>query len=266
MKKIFLLITSLFVLYSCDLFEYSPYDGKITGERNINLKNTARIEEVCIGKSVIRFAFISDTQRWYDETEKCVKSLNERNDLDFVIHGGDLTDFGATNEFEWQRDILNNLNIPYVALLGNHDCLANGEKVFNAIFGPSNFSFLAGNVKFVCLNTNALEYDYSQPVPDYQFIENELEDSRSHYEKTVVVMHARPFSEQFDNNTANLFQYYVEQFRDTQFCLNGHEHQLNQDDLFNDGIIYYGVSNIDKYRYYVFTVTNEGYEYEIVRF
>ncbi|TRW27158.1 metallophosphoesterase [Flavobacterium zepuense] len=266
MKKIVLLVSFCFVLESCDLFEYSPYDGKITGERNINSKNISRIEESCEGKKVIRFAFISDTQRWYDETQACVQSINNRDDLDFVIHGGDLTDFGATNEFKWQRDILNALTIPYVALLGNHDCLANGQQVFESIFGSSNFSFLAGNMKFVCLNTNALEYDYSQAVPDYQYIENELNDSRSQYEKTVVAMHARPFSEQFNNNTSGLFQYYTKQFRGMQFCLNGHEHQLHQVDLFNDGIVYYGVSNIDKHRYYIFTITNESYNYEVVSF
>lgn len=266
MKKIFLPISFFFALQSCDLFEYSPYDGKITGERNINSKNSNRIEAGCAGKKRIRFAFISDTQRWYDETQACVRSINRRDDLDFVIHGGDITDFGATNEFEWQRDILNALRIPYVVLLGNHDCLGNGQRVFESIFGSPNFSFLAGNVKFVCLNTNALEYDYSDAVPDYQYIENEIGDIRADYEKTVMAMHARPFSEQFDNNTSNFFQYYVTQFKGIQFCLNGHEHQLHQTDLFNDGIIYYGVSNIDKHRYYIFTITDQSYDYEVVSF
>jgi len=36
------------------------------------------------------------------------------------------------------------------------------------------FYDIAGDVKFVCLNTNALEYDYSEPVPDFTFMENEL--------------------------------------------------------------------------------------------
>ena len=39
---------------------------------------------------------ISDTQRWYNSTEDVVKALNARGDIDFVIHGGDQSDFGVT--------------------------------------------------------------------------------------------------------------------------------------------------------------------------
>ena len=41
---------------------------------------------------------ISDTQRWYNSTEDVVKALNARGDIDFVIHGGDQSDFGVTKE------------------------------------------------------------------------------------------------------------------------------------------------------------------------
>ena len=110
-----LLRTGLFLLpllaAGCDHIEYHPYDTDISGEQNINAKNIARIEA----------AMISDTQRWYDETEKAVEALNARDDIDFVLHGGDLSDFGLKKEFMWQRDILNRLRVPYVCLLGNHD-------------------------------------------------------------------------------------------------------------------------------------------------
>ena len=137
------------------MIEYHPYDGRISGKTDINKKNIARIEETCRNKETIRFAMIGDTQRWYDETEAFVNALNKRNDIDFVIHGGDISDFGLTKEFLWQRDILNKLKVPYVVLLGNHDCLANGIEVFRKVFGEENFSFIAGKTKFVCLNTNA---------------------------------------------------------------------------------------------------------------
>lgn len=29
--------------------------------------------------------------------------------IDFVIHGGDMSDFGVTKEFLWQRDIMNGI-------------------------------------------------------------------------------------------------------------------------------------------------------------
>jgi len=268
MKKIF---TALFifclVFQSCDMIEYHPYDGRIKGETDINAKNIARIESTCKNKETIRFILISDTQRWYDETEDFVKHANARNDIDFVIHGGDISDFGLTKEFMWQRDILNKLNVPYVVLLGNHDCLANGIEIFRNVFGTENFSFIAGKTKFVCLNTNSLEFDSSLPVPDFTFLKNQVTDRADEYEKTVIAMHARPYTEQFDNNVAEVFQYYTANFPKLQFCLHGHNHSLEENDLYEDGIIYYGVPNIAKRKYYFFTLNpDDSYDYEVVEF
>ena len=38
---------------------------------------------------------ISDTQRRYDETKEVVNIINNRGDIDFVLHGGDMADFGG---------------------------------------------------------------------------------------------------------------------------------------------------------------------------
>ena len=78
----------------CDHIEYHPYDTRIDGPTGVNARNIARIEAACEGRRTIRFAQISDTQRWYDETEDAVKAINARDDIDFVLHGGDLSDFG----------------------------------------------------------------------------------------------------------------------------------------------------------------------------
>ena len=44
-----------------------------------------------------------------------MKAINARDDIDFVIHTGDLADFGMRDEFERQRDILDRLRVPYVS-------------------------------------------------------------------------------------------------------------------------------------------------------
>lgn len=267
-KTIYTLLTMFLLMFqSCDMIEYHPYDGRIKGETDINNKNIARIEKACKDKEVIRFVVTGDTQRWYDETEDFVRDVNTLEDIDFVIHGGDVSDFGMTKEFLWQRDILNGLNVPYVVLLGNHDCLANGIEIFHKVFGEVNFSFIAGRTKFVCLNTNALEFDYSHPVPDFLFIEGELENRKEEFDKTVMAMHVRPFSEQFNNNVANVFQRYIKEFPNLQFCVNAHDHQLHIDDIFDDGIIYYGSPNIAKRKYFIFTLMPDNtYEYEVAEF
>lgn len=266
MKRIIFLFLIIPVLFGCNMFDYHPYDGRIKGETGINAKNIALIENKCKGRDTFRFVMMGDTQRWYDETEDFVTAVNKRDDIDFVIHGGDLADFGLTKEFMWMRDIMNRLTIPYVTIIGNHDCLANGEEIFVKIFGMVNYSFMAGNVKFICLNTNALEYDYSRAVPDFDFIEKQYEEKTEGHEKTIFAMHVRPYSEQFNNNVARVFQRSIKEFPNLQFCLNAHDHTLNVSDLFDDGVLYYGSESINKRTYLLFTINPDGYEYEVVAF
>ena len=254
------------LLAACDMIDYHPYDVDVSGETGINATHMAEIESLCLGKDTIRFIAMGDSQRWYDETEDFVESANARGNIDFVIHGGDTSDFGLTDEFMWQRDILNGLDMPYVVLIGNHDYLGTGEEAFAIIFGETNFSFIAGRVKFVCLDTNALENDYSTSIPDFEFMEEELTSRADEFDKTVVCMHIRPYVVEFNNNVASVFEYYVLQYPGIQFCTAAHEHLLQEMDLFGDGIMYY-VSDCMKNRsYYVFTIYSDGYEREVVYF
>lgn len=261
------LILGIFLTASCDsVFDVHPYDIHITGEKNINSKEAATIEENLKDRDTIRFAYISDSHQWLDDLRDEVHDINQHDSIDFVIHGGDITDFGATREFEWSREKLRKLNRPFVVLLGNHDCLGTGNEAYEAMFGSPNFSFIAGRVKFVCLNTNAIEYDYSRPVPDFDFMESEVTADSAAFDRTVICMHAQPYSEQFNNNVAKVFNYYTQQFPGLMFCLYGHGHHTEQHDVYGNGIIYYEVGASCKRQYYIFTITPSSYQYEIVDF
>lgn len=263
----FLILLLCLLLCGCDrVFDYHPYDVRITGDTDINPKNTARIEQVLEGRTSFRFAVISDTQRWYDQTKDAVQALNARTDLDFVVHCGDFTDFGATREFLWQRDLLSKLRMPYVCVLGNHDCLGSGEQAFRRIFGPYNYAFTAGDVRFVCLNTNAGEYDYVADVPDFGFLSKEIAACCGKATRTVFVMHVPPYDVIFNNNVAPFFEEQLLRFPAPQFCLFGHQHRMQVTEPFEDGLLYYGCTNIADRQYLIFTINEEGYAYETVDF
>ncbi len=254
------IISCAISLSGCDLLDTHPYDANVDGACDINSRNMEQIEKNCAGRNEMRFAVISDTQRWYDETADLVKNINKRGDIDFVIHCGDLTDFGVTKEFEWMRRELEKFDMPYVCLLGNHDCLGNGIVVYRKMFGDENFSFTAGDTHFVCLNTNGLEFDYSEPVPDFQFIKHDQEaiNSDTTIRRTVVAMHAMPNSDQFSENLAELFQQEIMRYPGLDFCLCGHDHTTSIEYPFNDNFPYYRCGAAKKRSYFVITLTKDG--------
>ena len=276
------------MLSACDLFEYHPYSTDINGRTNIHAESIKQIEQQCKDKSVIRFAFVTDTQGSVDELKDAIADIRKRGNIDFIIHGGDQSDFGLPKEFVWCRDLLESSRLPYLAVIGNHDCLGNGEHTFKYMYGNPNFSFNAGFVHFICLNTVALEYDYSNPVPDLKFIEADKDSVLALNEQTsdsiihtVAVMHSRPGDEQFNNNLTHVFNYYLEQFpgagenaevydsgigdvgvKKHAFCVNGHNHCDDIRDIFGNGMTYYGCIDMSERVYYVFTITKDGYDYD----
>ncbi len=268
MKRLFFLLCCALFGAGCELIEYHPYEVRLEhGNHDLNAAAIARIESACRDRDTVRFVMMGDAQRFYDETRDFVRHINrpDQDSIDFVILGGDLSDFGLTREFEWIHDIMKGLKVPYVALIGNHDLLGNGLQVFRAMYGDINFSFVAGDTKFLCLNTNALEFDYSEPVPDFVFIENEIGDTVVRdYRRTVAVMHAQPYGEQFNNNVAKVFQAYLKKSRNLSFCLHAHAHGLMVNDFFDDGITYYGCSCMKDRSYLLFTLTEDSYRYEVV--
>lgn len=249
-------------------FEYHSYELKLEKKyKNINRKNIDRIRENDRPADTVRFAFMGDTQRWYDETQAFVKAVNKRHDIAFVVHGGDITDFGLKKEYCWIHDIMSRLNVPYVALVGNHDNLGSGREVYEAMYGPLNFSFIYGRVKFVCLNTNALEYDYSVPVPDFVFLSEQASDTVAGlYDSSIALMHVEPGDVVFNNNAREPFHEYLNRLRNLRFCVHAHAHRLMADDFFGDGIIYYGSDAMKSRSYLLFTVTPNNYSYEVVYF
>ncbi len=261
-RGVWMACIGILLLSSCDRFEYNPYDTQYLDDTHINQTNINRIEGATTTDDTLRFVFVGDTQRMYDETEAFVKDVNKLQNIDFVIHGGDITDFGLSKEYKWMHEILKKLKVPYVTLIGNHDVVGHGKDVFQEVYGDLNFSFTSHKTRFVCLNTNALEFDYSTPVPDFDFMLQQVADSAD-IDQTIVVMHAPPFDEQFNNNVTLMFNYVVEQYKNLRFCLHAHQHSLKETDFFNNGIMYYGCDDISGRNYMIFTVTPDSYTYTV---
>jgi predicted phosphodiesterase len=255
----------LVAFQACDLIEYHPYDSHVKGATHLTYQMIQRIQDACAEKDTIRFAQISDTQRWYDETQDLVNAINAHGNIDFVIHTGDQTDFGLTKEFIWQRNIMAGFKMPFVCIIGNHDCLGLGEETYHKIYGNDNFSFNAGFLHVVCLNTNAFEYDYSSNIPDFQYIKQDIDSVPPGISRTIVAMHAIPYSEQFNNNIAEYFNLTLQKYPGLTCCLCGHDHHNDVIYPFKNGVPYYECAAAREKTYLLFTITKNSYTYEIVK-
>ena len=255
------------LLLSCeDVFQTHPYDVDFKGETRINVRQTAEIERRFADSDTLRVAFISDTHLWHSDARDEVADINRRENIDFVIHCGDLTDTGTTKEYEWSRDILGGLRYPFVALVGNHDFLGTGDQTYSMMYGAMDFSFIAARVKFVCLNTNATEYDYMAPVPNFDYMEEEFTKDSARFDRTVIVMHAPPYSDQFNNNVCKAFRRYLDFFPGLMSCVYGHNHSDKVDEIYGDGLLFYGIDCAEHRNYRIMTITPDGYEMEQIRY
>ena len=253
------------LLLSCSGFETHPYDVNIEGEKDINAKNMAIIEKELANKEELRIAFISDTHLWLSDARDQVEDVNRRN-VDFVVHCGDLTDTATEKEYEWSRDVLMGLNSPFVALIGNHDFLGTGNQTYEVMYGACDFSFIAGRVKFICLNTNAVEYDYLASVPNFDFLEEQFTTDTDKFDRTVIIMHAAPYSDQFNNNVCKAFRRYLDFAPGLMCCIYGHDHNDTVSDIYGDGLMFYAIDCASHRNYRIMTIKKDSYEIEQLRY
>ena len=110
-------------------------------------------------ENTVRFAFLSDTH--YSEgsgavrdLSRCVKDVNTLDNLDFVLVGGDLTDFGTDEEITAVKQILDSLRYKYYVVAGNHDAKwsESGCNTFLKVFGYENFEFECKGWRFIGCN------------------------------------------------------------------------------------------------------------------
>ncbi len=117
--------------------------------------------EVLVAQEVpIRFAFLTDLH--YSEgggsvkdLSRCIRDVNTLDSLDFVLIGGDLTDFGTDEEIAAVRQMLDSLRYKYYVVAGNHDAKwsESGCNTFLKVFGYENYEFECKGWRFIGCNS-----------------------------------------------------------------------------------------------------------------
>ncbi|CAG5069073.1 3',5'-cyclic adenosine monophosphate phosphodiesterase CpdA [Dyadobacter sp. CECT 9623] len=262
----FLPFVSLLFFSSCDsLFLYNPNQVTLhNGESNLNARNVAALVSQP-PPDTLRFILMGDSQRWYDESEEFVKSANKHRDISFVLHAGDISDFGLSQEFKWVNRILSKLHVPYMTVIGNHDIVANGPDAYRKMFGPMNYSFEYGSHKFIFINTNSREYAFDGTVPDVNWLRKELADNPENKDM-IVIAHIPPYDNDFDKNLEKEYGELLGNNPNVHMSLYGHQHSFNDGEYYKDGVRYVVTTSMGARGYLKIKVWKGGQEVERINF
>jgi uncharacterized protein YkvS len=228
MKSLFktFLLGFLFLLGGCNkLFDYSPYAIDFEEENSkvnpTNIKRLSSLKE----NDTIQIAFTGDSHNYFDELELFVEKVNAMKNIDFVVHVGDIADFGLPKQYLWGNSYLLNLKIPYLVTIGNHDLVGNGMEAYLQMFGELNFSFVYQGIKFIFLNTNSLEFAYNGTVPNLDWLALQLIPNGD-FSKAVVIFHMPP-GIGFDPNLEAGFYQIISQYQNVIMAVHGHAHHFD---------------------------------------
>ncbi|MEJ8843724.1 metallophosphoesterase [Lacibacter sp. H375] len=255
MNKLLYYLLPLLVLSSCKRFVFHPNEIR-PQEKALNSSNIEKIAKL-ESKTAFNFILLGDTQRFYDEVDDFVSHVNSLNNVSFILVAGDLVDFGLNKEFNWIASKFGKLKTPYVAVIGNHDMLANGRKIFTEMFGPENFSFTYGKNKFICINSNSREVNYNGEIPDINWLSQQLNDQAP--DNIFIVSHVPPFSVDFDKKLESDFAELLTAQHKTRLSLHGHEHQFKQLQPYEGGPTYVVAAASHKRSYVMITVNGEEF-------
>ena len=127
--------------------------------------------------------------------EKIWRILPEIGPIDMIIFTGDLTDFGKEEEYLLFRKIVEELDIPYQAIPGNHDNKLAMQKVFSdqdwmPKKGPINWEIDFNDLKIIALDTSitGMAHGYLKNI-SLDFLKSSLSSAK---EKQVLVATHHP--------------------------------------------------------------------------
>ncbi|KAB1064794.1 metallophosphoesterase family protein [Salibacter halophilus] len=261
-KSLSLFFVMSLTYLSCDKFEYNHYQVDLSEEyMDINQQNINRLRNS--GSDTITLALIGDSQRFYEGASIAVDRINKIDNLDFVIHTGDLVDFGIQKEYKLIHDILKEIKAPYITVIGNHDLIGNGSKVFREMYGPYDFTFTFNGYKFIYLNTNAREFNFSQNVPDISWLDQQLADTSS-YKQAIVVNHVPYDNDDFNPSLRDDYFNTINKYPNTLISINGHNHNFAFRPSMAGNVPFLNTSSPENGEFVLLKIWDDKFSYRLV--
>lgn len=184
--KSFLTITVLVLLLFGLIFSISAFLGR---DLLLNLKDLTTSNQITSNKKVIaRFAVLSDTHSDNTYTEKALKQAKGLK-VDYIVHTGDWTKVGTIEELKSQKQVFDEIGLPYYGVMGDHDRWQSAEKNFELVFGSRFESFDRAGIHHILLDASDLKNGLGNDQLDW--LKRDLEKNNS--KEILIFMHLAPF-------------------------------------------------------------------------
>jgi predicted phosphodiesterase len=158
-------------------FQAEPSETDVTAQQLQKLRSRPE------PRGAWTFLAFGDTHDDYDNLARSVDLMNG-SDARLALIAGDMVDRGTLQEFEWSGELYQRLNMPFFTAIGNHDELSGGTHVYERMYGPREYSFTYGGLKFVAFDSNTLE---NPAAPNRDWLTAQVEDHGD--DKVVLLMH-----------------------------------------------------------------------------
>jgi len=186
-----------------------------------------------------RFAFLSDTHigspdgKAEEDLRRTVRDINSKNDIDFVVITGDITELGTNDELTSAKRLFDSLKVKYYIVPGNHDVgwSESGGMSFISTFGSDRFVFDHNGIRFIGCSSGPYVRmsDGHIPRDAMTWMKNILDTTSANM--PVIFLNHYPMDKQMDNwyEVIDMFKK-----RNTILFLCGHGHSnrlLNFEDI-----------------------------------
>ena len=141
-------------------------------------------------KDSFAFAVMGDSQGHNDIFGKLLADVEG---CDFVLVCGDLTPSGAAAEFVAFQEALNTSSIPVYVTAGNHDVKTDAGEEYSKRYGPAEYSFDYGEIRFAVIDSSDLNVTDEQIA----WMQDEFEGAG----KRVMMTHVPSYDPFGDNHT-----------------------------------------------------------------
>jgi len=154
---------------------------------------------------------------------------------------------------------MDNLNKPYITVIGNHDYNSNGEVVYQQMFGSYNYSFVFNQNKFIIFDDIVWE---SNKNPDFNWLSKQLSDNEK-FKQVFVIAHIPPFTDQFDTNMEQTYKTLMSD-NNVQLSIHGHVHSYSFGNVYHDSVNYLTVPWLKKSTYCIVNVYSKSFEIDLI--